>query len=68
MMLHLQARSIANDAVLVDVQQFIAVYDGASPARCAYDRWPKRIVALRTVENRFGSWSQAVALAHGRKT
>jgi hypothetical protein len=53
-----------SDAVLVaNLRLFLAECPGHRPSRRAYARWPRRLASPATVENRFGSWSRALAHA-----
>jgi hypothetical protein len=53
-----------SDAVLVaNLRLFLAECPGHRPSRRAYARWPRRVASPATVENRFGSWSRALAYA-----
>jgi hypothetical protein len=58
-----QARSVTNEAMIENLRLFVAERTGAAATRHAYGRWPKWVVSLSTVENRFGTWRRAGALA-----
>jgi hypothetical protein len=61
-----QARSVTNEAVIENLRLFVAERTGRGQPRRAYGRWPKWVVSLSTVANRFGTWSHVVALACAR--
>jgi len=56
---HTVSRPNSDDALLDNLRQFLAACNRSS--RRAYGAWSERIVSPATVENRFGSWTQAVA-------
>jgi len=52
-----------NDAAILDNVHAFLLASPTSPSRRAYAKWPGRIAAPTTIENRFDSWARAVELA-----
>lgn len=53
-----------DDAILGNVRAFLLTHPDQASRR-AYAAWPDRLVSPATIENRFGSWVQAVAAVSG---
>lgn len=56
---------VSDEDIIDNLREFLAEFDVVGATRRSYGLWPNRVVAAATVENRFGTWGRAIALARG---